>query len=377
MINACSTRRTKILQEGLGGIRDIILDGAQEVYVSTFEDAELRRRRAMGNNDLLKSLPRIIVEAVALVFIVSLAYILTIKSGNLLPLIPLLGTFAIGSQRLMPVVNQFYMAWSSVKGAEASLADVLLLLEQRLPNEVKGDSLSTFKFKKSISLANIGFRYSENGPWVLQGVNLELLKGSKIGLVGYTGSGKSTLLDVLMGLLNPQVGLLAVDGVVVDSTNSRAWQACIAHVPQYIYLADSTIAENIAFGVPAGEIDYDRIRYAAKRAQLDEFIKTCALGYETIIGERGIFLSGGQRQRIGIARALYKNASMIIFDEATNALDLETEGLIIETIEEISRDITVLMVAHRTDSLKICDVIYEVRAGKVLNRGCYGEYKAI
>jgi ATP-binding cassette subfamily B protein len=220
-------------------------------------------------------------------------------------------------------------------------------------------------------LDNVHFRYSDEGPWVLEGVSLSIQKGARIGFVGPTGSGKSTAIDLLMGLLSPSNGTLLVDGEPIEGSRVKAWQRTIAHVPQNIYLADSTIAENIAFGVPQNEIHMDRVKQAAHQAQIADFIKSSVDGYDAFVGERGIRLSGGQRQRIGIARAFYKQANVLVFDEATSSLDNTTEKSIMDSIDDLSSDLTIIIIAHRLSTVKGCDVIVELENGKVVAQGSY------
>jgi ATP-binding cassette subfamily B protein len=208
---------------------------------------------------------------------------------------------------------------------------------------------------------------------VLENFNLSIHKGSRVGIVGATGSGKSTALDLLMGLLAPTEGCLLVDGVPVTGIRTRAWQRAIAHVPQSIFLADTSLAQNIAFGVPPADIDLDRVRQAAERAQIAQFIESRSEGYDALVGERGIRLSGGQRQRIGLARALYKRASVLIFDEATSALDNATEQLVMNAINELNRDLTIVLVAHRLTTVRQCDLIVELDGGRVVAQGTYEE----
>jgi len=215
-------------------------------------------------------------------------------------------------------------------------------------------------FQTAITLKDLGFRYTPQGPWVLRNLNLQIAKGSRVGFVGVTGIGKSTLLDIVMGLLTPSEGMLLIDNTVVNPQNPRAWQAHISHVPQAIYLSDTSIAENIAFGAPAELIDLQRVKQAAQQAQIAQTIEGWRNGYETLVGERGVRLSGGQRQRIGIARALYKRANVIIFDEATSALDNDTEAAVMQAVETLGRDITILIIAHHLTTLKNCDQIVEL-----------------
>jgi ATP-binding cassette subfamily B protein len=222
-----------------------------------------------------------------------------------------------------------------------------------------------------IYLRGLGFRYSADRPWVIRELELKLPKGKRIGIVGATGSGKSTVLDIVMGLLQPTEGSLEVDGVVIDCHNCDSWQKQIAHVPQAIYLSDGTIAENIAFGERFGCIDMARVTRAAEEAQLADAINMWEMGYNTLVGERGVRLSGGQRQRIGIARALYKNAKVLVLDEATSALDYSTERAVMQSIEALGRDLTILIVAHRLKSLEQCDIIIELVNGKVAKIGTF------
>jgi len=225
-------------------------------------------------------------------------------------------------------------------------------------------------------LKQLSFRYSDHTPWVLRNLNFSIARGSRVGFVGTTGSGKSTLLDIVMGLLQPTDGTLSIDGVPVVTANHRGWQAHIAHVPQAIFLADTTIEENIAFGVPMEQIDHERVRDAARNAQIAEVIESWPQKYKTIVGERGIRLSGGQRQRIGIARALYKQADVIIFDEATSSLDNETELAVMQAIENLSTDLTILIIAHRLTTLKNCTQVIELGDGGIRRIGNYKDMLA-
>jgi ATP-binding cassette subfamily B protein len=226
-------------------------------------------------------------------------------------------------------------------------------------------------FGDAIRFESVCFRYGSDGPWVLDGLSLAIPKGARIGFVGTTGSGKSTTLDLLMGLLEPASGQILVDGAPVNGERRRAWQRTIAHVPQSIYLADTTVAENIAFGVPREAIDPERVRQAARQAQIAEFIESRPDGYQAFVGERGIRLSGGQRQRIGIARALYKQATVLVFDEATSALDNATEQAVMDAIENLDRELTILIIAHRLSTVQRCDTIIELEHGRVVAQGSY------
>jgi ABC-type multidrug transport system fused ATPase/permease subunit len=354
------TEVMKCLQEGLGGIRDVLIDGSQQVYCEIYRRADQSSRRAEGSNTFIIQGPKFAMEAIGMVLIAALAWTFRRAPGGLASSIPVLGALALGAQRLLPALQQAYLGWSSLVGSEASVREILRLLEQPLPEHAEGPNPEPIRFNHGVELRDLGFRYSPDGPWVLRHVDLRIPKGARVGFKGVTGSGKSTLIDVIMGLLDPTEGVLLVDGQPVTSANRRAWQVRIAHVPQSIYLADSTIAENIAFGIPGDLIEMNRVREAARQAQIAADIESWSKQYETRVGERGVRLSGGQRQRIGIARALYKQASVIILDEATSALDGDTERTVMESIEGLGRELTLLIIAHRLTTLSNCDQIVEV-----------------
>jgi len=368
-----STHVIKSLQEGLGGIRDVLIDGSQAAYCQIYRNADLPLRRAQGSNSFISASPRYAMEALGMVLIAVLAYTLAQQSDGIAKAIPILGALALGAQRLLPVLQQAYAALSSIQGGQASLQDTLELLDQPLPEYADQPVTKPLPFRQHISMKQLSFRYSLQTPWVLNNLNLTIAKGNRVGFIGTTGSGKSTLLDIVMGLLQPTEGTLEIDGQSITTSNHRAWQAHIAHVPQAIFLADSTIEENIAFGVPKDKIDHERVRQAARQAQIADIIETWPKQYQTFVGERGIRLSGGQRQRIGIARALYKQADVIIFDEATSALDNETEQAVMEAIEGLSKDLTILIIAHRLTTLKSCTQIVELDGGVIKRAGTYQE----
>ena len=368
-----STQVIKSLQEGLGGIRDVLIDKSQGVYCQIYRNADLPLRRAQGNSSFINGAPRYGIEALGMMLIALLAYVLARQPDGIAKAIPVLGALALGAQRLLPMLQQAYGAWSAIQGNQVSLQDTLTLLDQPLPDDAGQPVPEPIPFSRQINLENLSFRYSPETPYVLNNLNLSIPKGGSIGFMGFTGSGKSTLLDIIMGLLQPTEGTLNIDGEPIITSNNGAWQAHIAHVPQAIFLADSTIEENIAFGVSKTKIDHKRVRQAAEQAQIADIIETWPKKYQTFVGERGIRLSGGQRQRIGIARALYKRADVIIFDEATSALDNETEQAVMQAIESLSNDLTILIIAHRLTTLKNCDQIVELGDGGIKRIGTYNE----
>jgi len=366
-----STQRIKSLQEGLGGIRDVLIDGTQQFYCKLYHKADLLMRRVSGNNIFIAGSPRYAMEAIGMIIIAGLAYLMTKQEGGMVTAIPVLGAFALGAQRLFPALQQAYSAYSQIKGSKSSFEDVLNLLDQPIPEYADQPLPEPIPFEKEITLNNLNFRYSEDSPWVLKNVNLSLKKGSRIGFMGVTGSGKSTLLDIIMGLLPATEGGLMIDNQTINHQNHRAWQAHIAHVPQNIYLSDSTIEENIAFGIAKELINHQRVKKAAQQAQIAELIEEWKDGYQTFVGERGVRLSGGQRQRIGIARALYKQANVLIFDEATSALDNETEQAVMDAIEDLGEEVTILIIAHRLTTLIGCDEIIKLEKEFNIKTGAY------
>lgn len=365
------TQVHKALQEGLGGIRDVLLNGAQSVYCDVFRRADQTLRRAQGSIVFIGGSPRYAMEAMGMVLISALAYAYSQQDGGISSALPVLGLLALGAQRLLPSLQQVYFAWSHIVGYQAPLADIIALLDQPLPEELLQPTTAPLIIKDEIRMDAVRFRYTLEGPWVLDGLNLVITKGARIGFVGSTGSGKSTTLDLLMGLLMPTEGDLLVDGQPISGNRITAWQRNIAHVPQNIYLADTTLAENIAFGVPAENIDMERVQRAARQAQIADFIEKSPEGYQAYVGERGVRISGGQRQRIGIARALYKQASVLVFDEATSALDNATEQSVMDAIGGLNNDLTILLIAHRLTTVQKCDFIVELDHGRVVAQGTY------
>ena len=368
------TQVVNVLQEGLGAIRDILLDGTQNIYGENYKKSVQQLLRATGENQYITLAPRFVMEALGVVLIGVFAYVLGNQQGGIGSALPILGALALAAQRLLPLLQQLYGNWSFVAGSQAVLIDVLNLLEQPLPENALQPLPAPLEFQDSIRFEDVCFRYVHSGPWVLSGIDLTIPKGARIGFVGSTGSGKSTALDLLMALLEPTQGSISVDGIPVSGKHQRAWQRTIAHVPQSIYLADASIAENVAFGIPPDKIDMDRVRQAASQAHISEFIEGHPEAYDAIVGERGVRISGGQRQRIGIARALYKDASVLIFDEATSALDTETEREVMHAIESLNRELTILIIAHRLTTLKHCDSIVQLELGQIVTQGPYENF---
>jgi ABC-type multidrug transport system fused ATPase/permease subunit len=367
------TQQIKVLQEGLGGIRDVLLDGSQAVYCQIYRDADLPMRKALADSYFISLSPRYAMESLGVVLIAGLAYSMSQGAGGVGNALPVLGALALGAQRLLPALQQCFGSWVSVVSSQASLQETLAFIDQPLPPAATEPAPAPLAFADRIEFQGVRFRYSLTTQWVLDSLQLTVRKGMRVGIVGSTGSGKSTTLDLLMGLLQPTEGALWVDGCRLNGSYLRAWQATIAHVPQSIFLADATMAENIAFGVAKRDIDYEKVRKAAQQAQIAEFIESGPKGYQGMVGERGVRLSGGQRQRIGIARALYKEASVLVFDEATSALDGATERSVMESISSLDRNLTIFLIAHRISTVQDCDLIVELDKGRVAAQGTYAQ----
>lgn len=371
VVSVQAGRMTKATQEGLGGIRDVLIDGSQGTYARLFKGAIRPLQRAGAWTAFTENSPRLVIEALGMTLIAALAYSMARSADSLSNPVLVLGSLALAAQRMLPVLQNLYSNFVRVQSGKASVEDALDLLEQPLPDHVGKPPAPPLPFRDAIEVRAVHFRYSAATPWVLRDVNLRIPRGSRVGFIGATGSGKSTLIDILMGLLPPSQGQILIDGVPVFPDQTRGWQAHLAHVPQAIFLADVSIAENIAFGVLPEQIDRERVRHAARQAQIADIIESWPEGYDTMVGERGVRLSGGQRQRVGIARALYKQADVIVFDEATSALDNRTESAVMEAIDGLHQDLTILIVAHRLTTLRGCDLIVELDRGTIWRTGSY------
>lgn len=361
------------LQEGLGAIRDVLLDGSQQIYLEKYRKADWPLRQIASQSIFLASFPRYIMEAVGLCLIGFVSYLLSRRDGGISTALPILGALALGAQRILPSLQQTYNAWAVILANKYAVQSLMDTMEQPLTLAANLATPPPISWKDKIQFDQVSFYYNNGGKKVLDCLSFSIKCGDRIGIIGTTGSGKSTLLDLLMGLLTPGSGQIAVDGesIHIDQKPERllAWRAAIANVPQMIYLADSSLAENIAFGVAVQDIDFERIKLAARKAQIAEFIESCPLGYNTFVGERGVRLSGGQRQRVGIARALYKKASVLVFDEATSALDNFTEAALMAAVEGLSRDLTIIIIAHRLTTVEHCDHIIQIEGGEVVWEG--------
>lgn len=370
----------QILHEALGGIRDVLVDGTQKTFISYFRDVDVPMRKANVDNLFIRMAPRFVLESIGISLLAILAVISAWQADAFGKVLPLLGTMAIAANRLLPAIQAAYASLAGIHGSQASLARTLLGLQRAVSGQVNlGYEITPFRLNNRLVFKNVWFRYGANNSlmdlngWALKNINIEIAANTTVAFVGSTGGGKSTAADIALGLLKPQRGELIVDDYSLNDLDQRAWRAGIAHVPQNIFLSDGTFIQNIAFGVPPEKVDILRVKRAAKMACLSEFIESRPHGYYGLIGEKGLRLSGGQRQRIGIARALYKNASLIIFDEATSALDNVTEREVMRTIRDLSDSVTIILIAHRISTIENADLIYEIGNGEVLNAGTFSE----
>lgn len=371
-ISTHSTNVYQSLQEGFGGVRDVIIDNLQEFYTQVFKTEDAHLKAAQAASAFINGVPRYAIESLAMSLIACLAYWQADKDIGIIASLPFLGALAIGAQRMLPLFQQSYGAWTSILGSHSSLEDCLRVLDMQnirenvLPQAITG-------MKRSIEFKEVFFHYDSDPLWIFKGLNIAIASGSRVGIIGPTGCGKSTLFDLMMGLLTPVKGEIYVDGTKLCESNKKSWQSKIAHVPQDIFLINGTIIQNIAFGIPPQEVDMGRVIYAAEKAMLKDVINRWPNGYGTLVGERGSQLSGGERQRIGIARALYKKANIIFFDESTSALDSKTESEIMNTLDALPDNCTVIVIAHRVSTLKNCDTIIELGGNGITRVGSYGE----
>jgi ABC-type multidrug transport system fused ATPase/permease subunit len=359
--------RVAVVQESIGAIRDVIIDGAQQVYLRSYARVAERYSGATAMTSFIAAAPRFLVEAAGMAVIAIVAVLIANREGGLAAALPLLGAVALGAQRMLPLLQQVYHGWASVSGHRSSVTEVLKLL--RLQDSIEPAAAAfadPLPLRDRISVRQVSFAYPGSRSTVLEDVSLEIPAGSVVGIIGATGSGKSTLADLVMGLIEPNAGEIAVDGVRLKGAERVRWHRSIAHVPQSVFLGDTTIARNIAFGVEPEAIDQERVRAAAQSAQLSDFVSSLPSGYDTTVGERGIRLSGGQRQRLGIARAIYKQAPVLVLDEATSALDEVTQAAVVDSLASLSHEgRTIIIVAHRLSTLDRCDLLVRLEGGRV------------
>lgn len=374
------TQRFRLMNEGFGGIKDVLLLNRSYDFVARFQESGKIFARARGTNTAISQVPRYFMELIAFGAMISLVLLLIkLHEGNLGAVLPILAVYALASFKLLPALQQIYTGVAQIKGNAAAFEAIKDDLSKSLMTQQHAakESMETpLKLKQKISLNNITFNYPDKLTPAVNNLNMVIPANSVVGLVGASGSGKSTVIDVLLGLIAPQQGDVYIDDTRITAENKRAWQDTLGFVPQNIYLSEGTIAENIAFGLPAKDIDLNQVYKALQLANLTELVEQLPSGIDTKVGERGVQLSGGQRQRIGIARALYHEADVLVFDEATSALDGITEKIIMEAIHKFSGQKTIIMIAHRLKTVQKCDIIYMMDEGKVIDQGTYNQLLA-
>ena len=366
--------RFRLMNEGFGGIKDVLLLGRESDFTNRFKQTGLTLAYSQGTNAALVQVPRYFMELIAFGSMISMVlYLITSNGSNLGIILPMLSVYALASIKLLPAFQQIYAGVASIKGNSAAFEAIEndLSLSKKMKSASSKINHGYLQIKQQISLENITFNYPGLEKPALNQLNIAIPVNSVVGIVGPSGSGKSTLIDILLGLIEPQQGQLKIDGKIINAENCRPWQNTIGFVPQNIFLSEGSIADNVAFGIPQDLIDLDQVQQAIKLAHLDEFIQSLEQGIHTKVGERGVQLSGGQRQRIGIARALYYEAEVLVFDEATSSLDGITEKMIMEAIHDFSGQKTIIMIAHRLKTVKKCDQIFFIDKGSVVDKGTY------
>lgn len=378
-ISTTSTDRFRLMNEGFGGIKDLLLYNRSSEFVHQFEKSGRVFARAQGVNIALGSAPRYLMELLAFGSMISLVLVLLVtRDGNLSQVLPILGIYALAGFKLLPALQQIYYSITTIRGNTAAFDSIkedlrtsLLVDDEQGALAIKNKKVIDLTKAKNIRLNNVSFIYPNKKNPALIDINIDIPINSTVGFVGESGSGKSTAIDLILGLIFPNKGQLMLDDLVIDSENIKGWQKNIGFVPQSIFLSEGSITENVAFGVCSKDTDLGKVKQAVKLAHLEPLVNSLPEGLETKVGERGVQLSGGQRQRIGIARALYNQADILVFDEATSALDGITEKVIMDSIQELSGQKTILMIAHRLKTVKNCDVIYLMEQGRVVEQGTY------
>ena len=373
-LSAVATQRFKLMNEGFGGIKDVLLLDRSYDFIDRFETEGSSLAKATSVSSTLGQVPRFFIELLAFGAMIGLVLIL-IKThqGNLGQVLPILAFYALACFKLLPALQQIYLSITQIKSNIAAFENLKEDLEASIerPKVLSKKSIPQLNLNHQVSLEDITFIYPNKSKPAVNNINMVIPVNHVIGIVGSSGSGTSTLIDIILGLLPPQSGRMYIDDTLITEDNIRGWQNNLGFVPQSIFLSEGSIAENIAFGIPADEIDYDQVMKAISLAHLTELVEELPEGIHTKVGERGVQLSGGQRQRIGIARALYNEADILIFDEATSALDGITEKIIMDAIHEFSGKKTIIMIAHRLKTVQKCDIIYLMEKGRVIDQGTY------
>jgi ABC-type multidrug transport system fused ATPase/permease subunit len=371
--------RYRAVQEAIGGIREIKLFQGERLFLSRFEAHSRVYADSQVHSALISALPRYAMEAVAFAIVALGVLYLVARADDVAQFVPLLALYAVAGYRLIPSLQQIYTGISQLRYGVANIEGLLNDTQRLAAGRARAGGQpepAELSFASDIRIAEVSFAYQGTQRPALKRLSLTIPRGSLIGLVGRSGSGKTTTLEILLGLLQPSSGSVYVDGVRLDSSNMRAWQRRIGYVSQNPYLLDDSIARNIAFARPDEEIDWRRVEQAGILANAHAFVSSMPEGYRTRAGDRGVGMSGGQRQRIAIARALYRDPSVVVFDEATNALDAASEQPILETQRSLAGQRTVIIVAHRAAVVQHCNLIFVLDEGQLADSGTYDELMA-
>ena len=362
--------RFMLVSEAFGAVKEIKVGGLEQIYIRRFSDAAKNFAEYRASSQTISQLPRFILEAIAFGGVMLMILYMMRQTGGFINSLPIISLYIFAGYRLMPAVQQIYTAFTQISFNSPSIDLLNKDIKNLKPfNSNQANDADALSLNKAITLKNIYYNYPNTTRTALKNININITAKSTVGLIGTTGSGKTTTVDIILGLLEPQKGTLEVDGQVVSKQNSRAWQRSIGYVPQHIYLTDDTIEANIAFGLDPKDINQEAVEKASKIANLHEFIMhELPNKYQTTIGERGVRLSGGQRQRIGIARALYHNPQVLILDEATSALDNQTEQAVMDAVNNITKNITIILIAHRLNTVKNCDIIFKLEKGQIIKQ---------
>jgi len=357
--------RFTAISEAFGAVKEVKVGGLEQAYIKLFSNSALSFAQTQASSQVIGQLPRFILEAIGFGGILLLIFYIIGETGSFNNALPVVSLYIFAGYRLLPALQQIYSSFTQLTFIGPSIDKLNDDLKNLKPMN-KNQEQKILSFNKEINLLNIFYNYPDTARVALKNINLKIPAKSTVAFVGPTGSGKTTMIDIILGLLEPQRGTLEVDGTVITNQNLRSWQRSIGYVPQHIYLTDDSIAANIAFGLEKKDIDYDIIEKVSKIANLHDFITNeLPKQYQTTIGECGIKLSGGQRQRIGIARALYHNPQVLIFDEATSALDYQTEKVVMDAVNNLSSNITIILIAHRLEIVKNCDIIFNLENGEL------------
>jgi ABC-type multidrug transport system fused ATPase/permease subunit len=365
----------KYVNETFGGIKDIKILGKERVFLNLFSVPSRKFAANDMKNEIIGELPKYIMETIAIGGILCVIVLMVHSGSKMDEFLPVLTIYAFGAYRLLPSLQKIFRAVSNIK-YHFKVIENLNRDYNALPDgaSLSSDETPRMQFEREIKLENIVFSYPNTNKDTINNQSLVIKNNTSVALVGSTGCGKTTIIDIILGLLEAKSGRIFVDGTEINDTNRKNWQKNLGYVPQFIYLTDDTIRNNIAFGIDPQKIEDEAIIRAAKIANIHDFVSgELSEGYNTVIGERGIRLSGGQRQRIGIARAVYHDPSVLILDEATSALDSLTEIAIMDAIKNLRNKKTIIMIAHRITTVKSCDVIYLMEKGTIIDSGHYSD----